>query len=157
MRAHDEVRQLFCMGLRSASIWCFPKYVKTLHVNKHLQKLFVFKRARQKQKTPEASLQRRKLGLGVPIHIKMTLILMNLLSLFINMHSYALLVLGGSIVLPLFCYFLGWIADCPVFIVIRALVPQVHSCALWQQPSRRKQVYSTQWDSTYEIAKYTTI
>ena len=29
MRVQDEIRRLFCMELRSALIWCFPKYVKT--------------------------------------------------------------------------------------------------------------------------------
>ena len=53
----------------------------------------VWVKTKQKKKT-SASLKRRKWGLGLPFHIQMTFIIINIPCLAINVHQYTLLVLN---------------------------------------------------------------
>ena len=67
---------------------------------------------KQKKKVPAASLKRRKWGLGLPIHINMLFIVMNMSFMLINICEYinTLLVLARAItrILPLLLSLLGW-------------------------------------------------
>ena len=53
----------------------------------------------RKEESPAASLFSRRQGLGVPIHITMPSILMNMPFISINIYEYTLLVLLKSIIL----------------------------------------------------------
>ena len=52
---------------------------------------------------PAASLKRRKRGLGVPVHIKMSLILLNMPFILITIHHYTLLVISEAQIYRLYC------------------------------------------------------
>ena len=66
MRAQDEIRQLFGIGMRSASIWCLQKLVKTLNITKNqglCQKQTFLEKAASffKKKAPAAACDSAKL------------------------------------------------------------------------------------------------
>ena len=102
MRAQDEIRQLMFMDLRSPSILCFPKSAWSSHMR---LKIIVFDKNEpfwnnacrcKNKKQPAASLKRRKWGLGLPIHLKMTFIMINMPLIATHIDEYTLLVLNRA-------------------------------------------------------------
>ena len=89
------------MELRSASIWCFQKSVKTPKIIKNTTKQSFLKEVCRfsKKETPAAACKAVSGAWGVPIHIKMPSILINMPFILINIYDYTLLVLLISIIL----------------------------------------------------------
>ena len=78
-RAQDEIQQPFYMDLRSASIRCFQKYVKHyISTNTYTQHRHCKNKLMCKTEKPAVSLKRREWGLGILIHIEMTLTLLDM-------------------------------------------------------------------------------
>ena len=82
MRARDEFLQLSCMEWRSVSICRGPNVGKEKHyISANGDKKYHFKMPHDDlstNKKPAASLKRRKWGLGIPIHIQTTCMLINM-------------------------------------------------------------------------------
>ena len=100
MRVQDAIRPSFSMELRSASIFSFQKKLNAQDIDSHWLKHTCSKKACSKRNT--ASLKRRQRGLGIPKHMKIMFISIDISFVLTTMYQYTLSLLNRAIILP--CY-----------------------------------------------------